>query len=284
MVADNAGEQTAEPGLLGKVLRIWQVSLYLGLYLVLVALYIVSTSGNTRIMPVSEWQAAYLDNSPSAIGIRVQVPYEFAVPGGPQVSLEPGQRVSPGVAAQLSAAIRAGKFAEKELTLYRPGWFWNIDWARYFTLYNLLGMFGALFLGLRKPVAQMLDATGSKTAAALSDARAAHEEALTLKARYEQMLAELEKEKAQLAQTLAEEEELEHNRIMQAARHEAAGIVESVKQSVDAEVQTVARRLRAEVARQALDLARQRLTAETTATEHKKLFTDFIGDLERMVK
>lgn len=289
MTSENTGdtattEAAASGGLVAKAIRYWQVSLYLALYLVLIVSYVVSTSGNTRYLPVSEWMKSYQAGEKSAIGIRVQAQYDFSAPDGPLVSLAPGNRVSPGIAEQMAKAVLAGKFTEKELTLYKPGFFWNADWAKIFTLYNLLGMFGGLFLVLHKPVAKMLDSTGAKTARALAEARAAKKEAEGLKQRYEEMLRGLEHEKEEYAKTLLEEQALEREKIMQMAKHEATGIIESVKHSIDAEVQSAANRLRAEVVKQALALAQQKVASGVTAADHEKLFGEFIGDLERLGK
>lgn len=296
MGAENAGAgmepgEAKQPGLLGQVLRIWQVSTYLALYVVLIVAYVVCESGKGQTLPAQQWLAAYAAMSaqgksadPAVTGLRVLKPVDFQASGGPAVSLQEGNRITPNIAAELAKAMRAEKFHEKELTLYKEGWFWNLPWAQIFTVYNLLGMFGALFLGLRKPVTALLDTTAHTTEQDLLDARAAKAEAESLKQKYDTMLAALEQEKQQFAKTLAEEEELERMRIMQAARHEAAGIVESVKQSIESEVQQAAARLRTEVVRQALDLARQRLASEASAEQHKKLFSEFIGDLERLEK
>lgn len=292
MVAANAGVAPADgaqaqvkPGLIAQALRLWQVSLYLLVYLVLVGLYIFCVLHNSREMTVANWQAAYTKgDSAATVGIRVQKQYDFVVPKGPAVSLLSGEKITTALARMMSQTILAEEFPYETLRLYRTGWFWNLDWAEIFKIYNLLGLFGALYLGLRKPVAQMLTVSGGQVASALEEARAAKAEAESLKQRYEEMHVALEAEKEQFAKTLIEEETLERERIMQMAQHEAAGIIESVKQSIDAEVQDAARRLRKEVVKQALSLARKQVTADTSGEEHETLFTDFIGDLERLAK
>lgn len=288
MSAAEKGNNAPQGGLLALAARFWQVTLYIIAYVCLIVAYIVSQTGGGIEVPVREWVAA-LPQEPQQLKAvleqsRVRGNYMFKARSGAEVELEAGTKITLLAAPELIVAVANGTFPDKTLKLYKPGLFWNLRWSYIFTVVNLFGMFGGLFLLLRKPIAQMLDNTSSETAQAVRDARAAQTEAENLGVRRERMLEELQAEKRRLQETLAEEEQQEREHIMKIAKHEAEGLVESVRQSIDTEINAAAKRLRALVVAEALKKAQAKLEQEITPADHETAVQDFIRDLERMAK
>lgn len=259
-------------------LNLRPLKLYVAGYIALIVLFAVSVLGGGDKLSPRDLAGREI------VGVRVKEAYSFRARSGAAVQFSKGQRVDGLLAQELAAAIAEDRFPYESVTVFKPGWFWNLDWAYIFTFYNLFGMFGGLYLLLKSPLVSMLESKGLETEQGLSDARAAIAGARELNRRYDNMLAELETERQKLASTLREEEDIERERIMRQAKHEAAGIVESVRQSIDSEIAGAAQRLRAEVVRAALAQASERIEQGVTAEDHEAVLNDFISDLERMAK
>jgi len=166
----------------------------------------------------------------------------------------------------------------KPFRVYKPGTF--IPWPWIMTLYNLGGLFLLLAVFLRQPVRDFLDGNARTTREALARARAAEAEAQELKRRYETLVQEIEAERRQMEKTGEVELAEEHERIVQSARHEAAGMIEALKSSLDAEVASTAQRLRAEVAREAVRLAREMIEQEAQEADHAQEVDSFIRQVK----
>lgn len=273
---NGAGQSAGAAGKPGLNLR--PLKLYVAGYVALIVLFAVSVLGGGEQVSPRDLAGRELT------GVRVKAAYSFRARSGAAVQFSKGQQVDGLLAQELAAAIKEGRFPYEAVEVFKPGWFWNLNWAYIFTLYNLFGMFGGLYLLLKSPLINMLESKGRETAQSLGDARAAMAGAQELEQRYDNMLAELEAERQKLAATLSDEEEIERERIMHQAKHEAAGIVESVRQSIDSEIAGAAARLRAEVVRAALAQARGQIEQGLTAEDHEVVLNDFIADLERMAK
>ena len=172
-------------------------------------------------------------------------------------------------------------FPYKVLEIYKPGWFWNINWAYTFTVYNILGLFLGLYLGLKAPIRKMLGDSATETAQALASAREAKKEAAELKAKYEALVSEVAEEKKKLLESLEKEKELERVRQQEIAEAEAKAILKNVKSSINADIEMSATRLKQEIAEHAVREARKILTQEVNQSTHSAAVEDFITELEK---
>jgi len=136
---------------------------------------------------------------------------------------------------------------------------------------NFAILFGGLVYILRKPIAQFLSQRTESVRLALKAAEEAGREAesklRSIEERVQSLQAEVEdmKKKAE-AEGLAEKE-----RIMQAARLEAAKLKNFAQQEVEARVRTSIRELKAYAADKAFDLARERVQARLDTNAHARL-------------
>lgn len=154
-------------------------------------------------------------------------------------------------------------------------------WPYAFTVLNCLLLFALLYLGLKGPVAKMLDDAAAGTAKALADARAASAAAEALRQREAALAGELQAEKAELDQRLASEKQTASAEIMAQARAEAQAILDGVKLDMGEELTAAKRQLRQELAAQAMEAARAKIAASVTPRDRERLFDDLIADLEK---
>jgi|GEM_PF-5620012 F-type H+-transporting ATPase subunit b len=185
------------------------------------------------------------------------------------------------------AIILAGTIVDnpdevKEIVIYKSGFLCKVPWPYMMTIYNIFGMFMLLIVFLRQPLGGALDESARKTRESLAAAEQARVEAQELKKRYENLVAEIEAEQRRMDENAKVEFVEEQARILQTARHEAAGIIESMKSSLDAEVAIQAKKLKARVAGEALAAAREAILREVGKADHDAAVDAFVADVKKV--
>ncbi len=165
----------------------------------------------------------------------------------------------------------------KQILIYKPGRF--IPWPLIMTLYNIGGLFLLLGVFLRLPISNYLDQNAAATRRALERTRKAEAEAEELKARYQKMLNELKAERRSMDENLVVELAEEKQNIIDSARQEAQAMLAHLRETLDSEVKTAARDLRAAVADEAITKARTIITGRNLEQTHQAAVTTFINDI-----
>lgn len=181
----------------------------------------------------------------------------------------------------LLIAVVVGYCRTPEGTKFAEWFNHHTAWPYAFTVLNCLLLFVLLYLGLKGPVAKMLDDASANTAKSLADARAAVAAAETLRQREAALAGELQAEKAELGQRLESEKKAASEAIMAQARSEAQAILDGVKLDLNEELNAAKKQLRRELAAQAMDEARAKIAASVTPRDRERLFDDLIEDLEK---
>ena len=274
------------------------------IYLVMMIFYIVGLIGSGTVVSSSDWLKAAFPNggsttdellkdvNPEVATFRADVDFAFETLKGVPVQIRAGEKVTLPVAAEIALAIESDQknkltdmkemtFPYKELNLYKTGWFWNINWAYSFTVYNLIGLFMGLYLGLKAPIKKMLGDSATETAEALASARAAKKEAVELREKYEALVSEVEAEKLKLAELLETEKAEERIKQAEIAEAEAKAILKSVKSSINADIAIAAKRLKHEIAEHAVSEAKKILSQKVGEETHKVAVDDFITELKK---
>lgn len=103
-----------------------------------------------------------------------------------------------------------------------------------------------------------------------------------LKATYEQKLAGLDGEIEAFKQTAVAEIEREKNRILTEAQAMAGRIEEQARLAYEQEMKEALAKVRAEITRQTLELAEQRVKEEFKKEDHDRLVDEFIEKLRSL--
>ncbi len=204
----------------------------------------------------------------------------YSIPAGATLNRLEAVSLARVIATELKK--KDGPRKIEKLIVHKPGGFANLPWAAFMTVYNLLGLFLLLYAAAGKPLSGFLETYRQDTAAALHQARAAQAEAATLKKRYQDLIAEVEAEKEELATTAETESREEHDRIIQKTRAEAEEMLESMKARMNSEIEAAARRLRGQLAREAITLAAGMLREEADAADHDRTVDAFVDDIEKV--
>ena len=278
--------------------------IYGAIYLVLMICYIVCIIGSGTEITPAQWlkesfpgggstiEQLLADINPEVANFRADMDISFNTLSGVPVQLDVRDKVTPPVATEIALAIQSDQqkgvqdikqmvFPYKVLDIYKSGWFWNINWAYTFTVYNILGLFIGLYLGLKAPIKKMLGDSATETAKALASAREAKKDAAELKAKYEALVSEVAEEKKRLQESLEKEKELERVRQQEIAEIEAKTILKNVKSSINADIELAATRLKQEIAEHAVTEARKILAQEVDQNTHSEAVEDFIVELEK---
>ena len=287
-----------------KGINLLPFKIYGAIYLVMMIFYIVGLIGSSTVVTSSDWLKAAFPNGgstteellkdvkPDVATFRADVDYAFDTLKNVPVQIKAGEKVTLPVAAEIALAIESDQkkgvtdtkemaFPYKEMNIYKAGWFWNINWAYSFTVYNLLGLFMGLYLGLKAPIKKMLGDSATETAEALASAREAKREAAELRAKYEALVSEVEAEKIKLAELLETEKAEEKIKQAEIAEAEAKAILKSVKSSINADIAIAATRLKHEIAEHAVNEAKKILSHKVSEETHNDAVDDFITELEK---
>jgi F-type H+-transporting ATPase subunit b len=220
--------------------------------------------------------------------IRLWEPIAFTTPDGRRYSIPARATLNADEAAALAKTLLAEKnkpAKEREvgtLVVFEESALGHVPWPYVLTVYNILGLFLLLYVFVWGPMQGLLDGKIRETNEELAAARKAREEAQRLKKRYENILAEIEAEKARLEETGRREFEEEHERILATARHEADLLLETMRQSLSAEVAVATGRLREEIASAAVARARETLAAKASRDDHARAVEDFLAALDEV--
>lgn len=274
---------------------------YFAVYALLLAAYVISIFTVYETLAAKDWVAKAFPGASDASSAALQqaIDHDRAhIQLGTKLSyrgaddafyaIEPGQRLETDAAIGLAQRILMqdpkDPTAIQELTVYKDGPFaWvAAHWAAIFTYYNVFGLFFLAVVYGKAPILGALEENGKKTREALEQARKAQAEAEALKRRYQDLLAELEAEKARMAETAQTEIAHQREHILKTAKHEAEGLMESVRASIEADLLQAKRDLRRRVAEEAVAEARRRLAADAGGEDHDRAFETLLGDLQQV--
>lgn len=157
----------------------------------------------------------------------------------------------------------------------------DTQWPYVFTVVNCFLLFLFLYLGLKSPVAKMLDEAAEQVRQKLQSARAASHAAEDLAQKNERLQAELANEKKQLEDSLDAEKQRDKDKILAQAKAEAQDILDGVKSSLDAELESAKNALRRELAAQAVKEAKEQIASAVTTKDGERIFNAFIAEMEK---
>ncbi len=228
---------------------------------------------------------------PEAALVRLWTPLSFQAPDRINYALSAGQQLTPPEAVALArslikdAGLPAGQkqFGAK-LRIYGGGFLGAVPWEYLLNSYNILGMFLLAFVFLKEPLLGLLDASRSQVSGSLVRAREAQAKAEAIRRRRSDLEGEISSERQQLEEKVGAEAAAEGERIIALAKHEAAGLLEAVKSGVEAEVAAATEKLRARIAAQALEQAREMLAKEVAAADHDAAVGAFLDQLPTLEK
>lgn len=260
------------------------VKIYFGIYLALIVLYAFSLLTGSQTLKPDEFLArafpgptgvstkdmrALFDKEKGHLRIWSELSFRIKHDGAELTYILPaGNKLTRNDAVALATAIRETPEQIGGIVIHKDGVLANLPWAYGLTSYNLLGLFLVIITFLKTPVNSLLKNNAAATARAVEEARSAKAEAELLKNRYQELLDEIEAEKASMSSTMAEEIAEERVRILTAAKHDAEGTIQNLRASIDAEIALASTRLKQEVAVAALKLAREAIEKEATVDHH----------------
>lgn len=154
-------------------------------------------------------------------------------------------------------------------------------WAYILTVYNIGGMFLLIIVFLKQPLLSFLDAKAEEAATDLKHAREAKSEAERLEKRRDEILAEVEAKRKEMEATAEEEFAEERDRIIASAKHEAEGLLETLEDSIQAEIALARKELRQQIASEALRLASEIIEKEASDEDHITALNAFVEDVKK---
>ncbi len=148
-------------------------------------------------------------------------------------------------------------------------------------LFNTVVFFGLLGWFAGPWIAAQLRTRKAQIATDLGAAQAAREEAEAKLAEMEVRLAEVDGEVEDILAKAGNQAEAEKERILAAAKTEAARILEQAEAQVGEYEAQATHRLRGQAAALAVELARDHVTKELADKDRTKLFDDYLQGLEK---
>ena len=155
------------------------------------------------------------------------------------------------------------------------GWFEIL-----FHVVNLVILVVALYFLLYKPIKQLIANHRAKLAAVVEENARLNEEANESKHRYEQMLAEVKEEAAQVIADATEKTQKKSEETLAAAREQAKAIVETAKREAEAETRRIEQANRDKVADMAIMMAEKILAREVGKEDNKKIIDECLKEWE----
>jgi len=156
------------------------------------------------------------------------------------------------------------------------------DWTLLLVVLNFLGLLVILYLLLWEPILKVLDDRAATISGDLADAATKHEEATTLKRKYDQMLLGSKHQRQELIAEGRKEGDVERRRIVEVAQQEAEKIVSRTREELQAAADKARSDLRAEIGGLSVQLAEKILSREVRAEDNQKLVQDFLGKLDQV--
>ena len=145
---------------------------------------------------------------------------------------------------------------------------------------NFVLFVGLLTYLLRDKIRDALANRAARVKNEIDDSNQARKDAAQrfedLEARLDGFETELEK----MRDDAVQEADKEHSSILARAEEDAARIAESAQRSIRDETERARQALRREVAQLSVDLAREKLSAEVTSDDQKRLAGDFIDTVQ----
>jgi F-type H+-transporting ATPase subunit b len=203
---------------------------------------------------------------------------------GERVELEKGTALSAPVVEAYQKfqknLSRVDEHKAEKLEVFKPDAFNNLPWSTLFTLWNFTGLVLFLYTVLGDIAPKVLADYGKKVEEELSLAREAKAESESLKSEHEKMLKELEGQMVELIKKADVEAEAEKKRLIEKAKEDAEKMKQTLEHHIEAEVEAAAERLRSRIAKEAVRMAREEITASDVEDTHKKLVADFILEIK----
>ena len=181
--------------------------------------------------------------------------------------------------------VEARKAAgEQETTVYLtgPGAMMGFDATLGLIVVNFLGLLVLLYLFLWEPILKVLDDRAATISGDLTNAAAKHEEATTLKRKYDQMLLGSKRQRQELIAEGRKEGDVERRRIVEVARQEADKIVARTREELQAAADKARSDLRTEIGGLSVQLAEKILSREVRAQDNQQLVQDFLAKLDQV--
>ncbi len=155
----------------------------------------------------------------------------------------------------------------------------NIDWQQILLhLFNLVLLFGILYVFLYKPVHDYMDKREKEYETRDTDTKNALSDAEKLKAEYEAKIAEAEKENAVTKAEISAKAEADRERIISDAHEHAAKIVEDAGEKARMEHDRLMTRARAEIAEYVSKAAEKVVMQEGSLKDDFDSFFDSVKD------
>ena len=149
-----------------------------------------------------------------------------------------------------------------------------------FSTINLLIFLWILARFVLPPVREWVRNRRAHIVQALEQAAAAKVEAERLRAKWEQRLAEFDASVAEMETQARRDVERERERILAAARKTADGIRRDAELAAAYEVRRTQEQLRAELVRQALQLAEHAARTQLTAADQQRFVAEFLQQVQ----
>ncbi len=145
---------------------------------------------------------------------------------------------------------------------------------------NFILLFGGLAWYLRRPLREFLQTRARGIEEGLASGKRAQEEAEAKMSAIETRLARMDEEIDGLKRQAARESEEERQRIIDSSQAEAERFVAMARREIEGMQRTARIKLKAEVARLAVDLAEERLQRDLEPSQDQRIISRFVRSLE----
>ena len=157
----------------------------------------------------------------------------------------------------------------------------NLDWNIVWTFVNIIVLYLVLKLFLFKPLNRMMEKRSASIAATIDEANKKNEEAVAIKAEYQQALQNAKDESKEILKQARETAAAQSEGILEDARQQAASLLENAHKTIALEQEKALRNSSAEIAELAM-LAASKVIEEKTDTDvDRKLVESFLADTKR---
>lgn len=151
---------------------------------------------------------------------------------------------------------------------------WNILW----TVIDLIIFYVLMRVFLFKPIKKTLDKRKELIDKQFSGADEVQKQANELKARYEQELEGVEKEKKQILVDARDSAKAEYNKIIDRAQNDADKIKADAKKAADLETEKARRAVKEEIAALAMETAEKVVGKNVNAQTDSDLYDKFLSE------
>lgn len=152
-------------------------------------------------------------------------------------------------------------------------------WTSIFTLCNLVILFFVMKKLLFKPVKKMIDSRQQEVDEMYANANQDKEAAAQMKADYEQKLAHVSEQSAQMLKDATRRAQKREEEILTEAQEKAAQTLKRADEQIEMEKKRALNDIKDEVSGMAVDIASAILTRDIKPEEHSELIDSFIENL-----